>query len=161
MPDYRQRIYQHYLESGATTPAAEKLTEFRVRAPYIKKLIREHFPADRETAILDLGCGAGPWSTLPASRGSATSSASTSLCSRCGGQSPGLTGVREGDLLATLKSLDNASQGLVLAFDVLEHFRKTKPWNFWSRSTGSWSRAARLSSTSPMVLRRWGTGGLW
>lgn len=59
MLNYRQRIYQHYLEAGAVAPAAEKLVEFQRRAPYLEKLVRDHFPENRETAILDLGCGAG------------------------------------------------------------------------------------------------------
>ena len=39
-------------------------------------------------------------------------------------KSMGLTGVREGELLTVLEALPGESQGLVVAFDVLEHFRK-------------------------------------
>jgi SAM-dependent methyltransferase len=42
----------------------------------------------------------------------------------------GLTGIREGDLLQALESLESGSQGLVIAFDVLEHFRKDEALGF-------------------------------
>lgn len=54
MPDYRRRIYQHYLEAGDVAPAGEKAEEFRRRAPYLERLIRDHFPEDHETAILKI-----------------------------------------------------------------------------------------------------------
>ena len=39
-------------------------------------------------------------------------------------RSLGLTGVREGEVLEVLETLKAASQGLVIAFDLLEHFTK-------------------------------------
>ena len=125
MHDYRQRIYQRYLEAGATIPAAEKLAELQRRAPYLEKLIREHFPEDRATAILDLGCGAGALEYFARRQGFGNiMGVDRSPQQVAAARSLGLTGVREGDLLATLKSLASESQGLVIAFDVLEHFAK-------------------------------------
>ena len=125
MQDYRQRIYQRYLEAGATVPAAEKLAEFQRRAPYLERLIREHFPPDRATAILDLGCGAGAMEYFARRQGFGNiMGVDRSPQQVAAARSLGLTGVREGDLLATLESLAGESQGLVIAFDVLEHFAK-------------------------------------
>ena len=45
-------------------------------------------------------------------------------------RSLGLAGVREGELLMVLESLESESQGLVIAFDVLEHFRKDEALRF-------------------------------
>lgn len=125
MHDYRQRIYQRYLEAGATVPAAEKLAEFQRRAPYLERLIRKHFPADRATAILDLGCGAGALEYFARRQGFGNiTGVDRSPQQVAAARSLGLTGVREGDLLATLESLPGESQGLVIAFDALEHFAK-------------------------------------
>jgi cyclopropane fatty-acyl-phospholipid synthase-like methyltransferase len=125
MSDYRRRIYQRYLEAGAAAAVADKSAEFQRRAPYLEKLIREHFPADRQTAILDLGCGAGALEYVAGRRGYVNivgidrSPQQVAAAHRLG-----LTCVREGDLLAALEAQADASQGLVVAFDVLEHFRK-------------------------------------
>ena len=125
MFEYRQRIYQHYLEAGAVSPATEKLAEFQQRASYLQKLIREHFPADRETIILDLGCGAGAMEYFARRQGyGRIMGVDRSPQQVAAARSLGLAGVKEGDLAATLESLASESHGLVIAFDVLEHFAK-------------------------------------
>jgi SAM-dependent methyltransferase len=125
MPDYRQRIYQHYLEAGATAPALDKLAEFRRRAPYLERLIADHFPEDKETAILDLGCGAGAMEYFARRQGfGKITGIDRSPQQVAAAMSLGLTGVREGEVLAVLESLESESQGLVIAFDILEHFTK-------------------------------------
>ncbi|MGC2434115.1 MAG: class I SAM-dependent methyltransferase [Desulfobaccales bacterium] len=125
MPDYRRRIYQHYLEAGDIAPAGEKAEEFRVRAHHLEKLIRDHFPEDKETAILDLGCGAGALEYFARRRGYANMvGIDRSPQQVAAAKSMGLTGIQEGELLTVLEALAGESQGLVVAFDVLEHFRK-------------------------------------
>jgi len=131
MADYRQRIYRQYLEAGPGAPAAEKPAEFERRGPYLEKLIREHFPADRETAILDLGCGAGALEYFARRQGYKNIvgiDCSPQQVAAAG--SLGVTGVREGDLLASLEAQAGGSQGLVIAFDVLEHFGKDEILRF-------------------------------
>jgi SAM-dependent methyltransferase len=131
LPDYRRRIYQQYLEAGAATSAGEKAEEFRRRAPYLERLIRDHFPEDRETAILDLGCGAGALEYFARRRGFANMvGIDRSPQQVAAARSMGLTGVREGEVLSVLESLAGESQGLVIAFDVLEHFRKDEALRF-------------------------------
>jgi SAM-dependent methyltransferase len=124
METYRERLYRSYLETMESLPpvTAESL---RGCAPYLRAMIRKHFPASRDVDILDLGCGYG---------------AVLYFCRREGftrvlgvDRSPqqvrtaaqlGIEGVREGDLLDTLTSLPDGSQDVVVAFDVLEHFAK-------------------------------------
>jgi 2-polyprenyl-3-methyl-5-hydroxy-6-metoxy-1,4-benzoquinol methylase len=131
MLDYRQRIYQQYLEAGASAPAAEKIAEFQRRAPYLERLIRDHFPENRETAILDLGCGAGAMEYFARRQGYKNIvGIDRSPQQVAAARSLGLTGVQEGDLLQALETLKAASQGLVIAFDVLEHFRKDEALGF-------------------------------
>ncbi len=131
MLDYRQRIYQQYLEAGPTAAAPDKLAEFHRRAPYLEKLIQEHFPEDKEAAILDLGCGAGALEFFARRRGySNIVGVDRSPQQVAAAHSFGLTGVREGEVLEGLESMAAASQGLVVAFDVLEHFRKDEAMRF-------------------------------
>jgi len=125
MPEYRQRIYQHYLEAGASAPASEKLAEFQRRAPYLERLIRDHFPENKETVILDLGCGAGAMEYFARRQGfGKITGIDRSPQQVAAARSLGLTGVREGEVLEVLETLKAASQGLVIAFDILEHFTK-------------------------------------
>lgn len=131
MPDYRQRIYQHYLEAGATAPASDKLAEFQSRAPYLEKLIADHFPEDKETAILDLGCGAGAMEYFARRRGfGKITGIDRSPQQVAAARSLGLTGVREGEVLEVLETVESESQGLVIAFDILEHFTKDEGLGF-------------------------------
>jgi len=129
--DYRQRIYQHYLEAGAAAAVPDKSAEFQRRAPYLEKLIRAHFPADRETAILDLGCGAGVLEYVAGRLGYVNiAGIDRSPQQVAAAHRLGLASVREGDLLAALEAQADFSQGLVVAFDVLEHFRKDEALGF-------------------------------
>jgi 2-polyprenyl-3-methyl-5-hydroxy-6-metoxy-1,4-benzoquinol methylase len=57
--DYRSRIYQRYVRARSRPLAPESVEELSPRAPYTRKVIREHFPMDRSARILDLGCGHG------------------------------------------------------------------------------------------------------
>ncbi len=131
MPDYRQRIYQQYLQAGAAAPASEKLAEFQRRAPYLEKLIRDHFPDNKETVILDLGCGAGALEYFARRQGFGNIiGIDRSPQQVAAARSLGLAGVREGEVLEALETLTGESQGLVIAFDVLEHFRKDEAVGF-------------------------------
>jgi 2-polyprenyl-3-methyl-5-hydroxy-6-metoxy-1,4-benzoquinol methylase len=57
--DYRSRIYQRYVRARSRPLAPESVEELSPRRPYIRKVIREHFPMDRSASIWDLGCGHG------------------------------------------------------------------------------------------------------
>ena len=56
---YRSRIYANYVQSRTQVLAPPTLAELASRAPYLRRLVRAHFPADRQAAVLDLGCGHG------------------------------------------------------------------------------------------------------
>ncbi len=161
MLDYRQRIYQQYLLSGASLPAAEKLAEFQRRAPYLERLIRDHFPADRGTAILDLGCGAGAMEYFGRQHGYENIvGIDCSPQQVAAARSLGLTGVHEGDLLEVLESLEDESQGLLIAFDVLEHFRKDEALGFMGQVNRVLAPGAKVilhvpNGASPFGGRVW------
>src|SRR5262245_34262370 len=59
MAKHRERIYARYPDVAATPLAPPTLAGLAPRRPSINRLISRHFPADRNAAILELGCGYG------------------------------------------------------------------------------------------------------
>jgi SAM-dependent methyltransferase len=122
---YRDRIYLHYVNSRSEVLAPASLDGLRPRLPYLKRLIRDHFPADREAAVIDLGCGHGALMYVARQLGYGNilgiDRSSEQVASA---RSLGIDGVREGDLVETISRLPPESNDVVVTFDVIEHFRK-------------------------------------
>jgi 2-polyprenyl-3-methyl-5-hydroxy-6-metoxy-1,4-benzoquinol methylase len=99
--------------------------ELRTRAPFFRKLIRDSFPTDRGARIFDLGCGYGALLYFAREAGYRNiagvdiSAEQVATATRLG-----IEGVAQGDLFATLCSLEDESQDAVVTFDVIEHLRK-------------------------------------
>jgi 2-polyprenyl-3-methyl-5-hydroxy-6-metoxy-1,4-benzoquinol methylase len=118
--DHRKRIYSNYTR-GALTPTDSHAVLER-RRPYLQRLIRQYFPADRNAQILELGCGSG--ALLHVSRqagylnikGVDLAPDQIALAERLG-----ISGVHLGDAIETLKATETASLDVVIAFDLVEH----------------------------------------
>ena len=125
MTKYRERIYSQYVNARPKSIAPATLGGLKQRAPYIKKLIQDHFPAEKDVAILDLGCGHGALvhfvhqNGYENIRGIDYSGEQVAEAKRLG-----IEGVEQGDLMEALQSLSDESQDVVVAFDVIEHFTK-------------------------------------
>lgn len=123
--DYRDRIYQHYVSAAQTALAPTSLAQFEPRAPYLKKLIREHFPKDLNAEILDLGCGSGAIVHFARQAGYVrVTGVDGSPEQVLEAARLGIKGIHQGDLFETLRSLSDASLDVIVAFDVIEHFSK-------------------------------------
>lgn len=125
MSKYRERIYQYYVNARHNPLAPEDISGLTSRAPYLNKLIREHFPSDRSARIIDLGCGHGAvvhFAQIAGYQNAMGVDRSPEQVKEA--QRLGIAGVKEGDLLETLKSLSDKSVDLIVAFDVIEHFTK-------------------------------------
>ena len=61
--DTKQSRYDVYVSSGQSGGRVGKdaAEHFQSNAPYIEKMIRRHLPAERQSRIVDLGCGHGGW----------------------------------------------------------------------------------------------------
>lgn len=124
METYRERLYRSYLEAMECMPPVTP-ESLRGCEPYLRSLIRKHFPARRDADILDLGCGYGALLYFCRQEGyMRVSGVDRSPQQVRSAAQLGIEGVREGDLLETLRSLAEGSQDVVVAFDVLEHFTK-------------------------------------
>ncbi len=124
--EHRSRIYERYVSSRAgTAPDADGL-DYGLRAPYLERLLREHFPADRDARIVDLGCGDGALLHFASAagyrfvRGIDRSGEQVALARRRG------LDVEEGDLLELAARLADQSQDVVIAFDVAEHLTRAE-----------------------------------
>ncbi len=122
---YRSRIYTHYVQARTQALAPETLAGLAPRAPYLRRLVRAHFPADKNAAVLDLGCGHGALLHFAREadytdlRGVDGSPQQVAAARRLG-----IEGVAEGDLHDALAGQADASLDVVVAFDVIEHFTR-------------------------------------
>jgi 2-polyprenyl-3-methyl-5-hydroxy-6-metoxy-1,4-benzoquinol methylase len=125
MTKYRERIYSQYVNARQKSIAPATLDGLKQRAPYINKLIKEHFPSDNNASIVDLGCGHGAvvhfvhQNGYKNIRGIDYSVEQVAEAKRLG-----IEGIEQGDLIEALQSLPDSSQDMVIAFDVIEHFTK-------------------------------------
>ena len=122
---YRTRIYAHYVQSREHMLAPDSLSGLRPRAPYLRRLVRVHFPAERDAVVLDLGCGHGALLHFAREagyvnlRGVDGSQQQVAAARRLG-----IAGVEEGDLYDALTTQAEESLDVVVAFDVIEHFTR-------------------------------------
>lgn len=131
MGDFRERIYCRYVEARSDNIVPASVEKLRPRAAYLNNIIRSHFPADRQSVIVDLGCGHGAFVYFIRRAGyQHVSGIDRSRQQVDEAQRLGIEGVREGDLLATLKGLSRDSVDVIIGFDVIEHFTKDELLQF-------------------------------
>ena len=129
--DYRARVYKQYVSAHRRALPPDTLVGFRLRAPYLKRLIRDHFPADRLAQVLDLGCGHGSLLHYARQAGyTSLSGVDVSPEQVAAAHRLGIEVVEQGDLLETLRALPDASRDCIVAFDVIEHFTKQELFGF-------------------------------
>jgi SAM-dependent methyltransferase len=128
---YRGRLYDRYVSDRSEAVAPKTVDGLQPRAAYLRKLIRDQFPANRDAAIVDIGCGHGAlihfareagYRNLEGIDGSREQVAAAKRL--------GINGVREGDLRRDLATMPDASRDVIVAFDVVEHFRKDELLSF-------------------------------
>lgn len=123
--NYRNKIYEHYSTNriGELVPAS--VEGFRTRAPFLNKIIREHFPEDKSASILEIGCGHGAFQYFISQFGYTNSIGIDGSKEQVkGAHSLGISKVIHGDLVSYLQDCEAGSIDVLVAFDVLEHFTK-------------------------------------
>jgi SAM-dependent methyltransferase len=122
---YRERIYGAYVSGRAAALAPETVEGLAPRRHHLRRIIREHFPANRGASILELGCGHGALLHFAREagytdlRGIDGSPEQVAAAKRLG-----VPGVEQGGVLETLAALPDGSQDCIVAYDVIEHFAR-------------------------------------
>jgi len=125
MGNYRQKIYKYYSSNRIGSLAPDTIEGFKLRHPYFKKLIRQHFPGDRQSRILELGCGHGAFLHSIHNEGYVNANGVDGSEEQVKeAERLGIAGVSKGDLVEYLGDIEDGSLDLVIAIDVLEHFTK-------------------------------------
>jgi SAM-dependent methyltransferase len=129
--EYRDRIYATYVTAQPDAAVPQSLNDLAPRLPYLRKLIREHFPADRDASVLDLGCGHGALLHVARTmgylklRGVDASPAQVAAAERLG-----ISGVTYGDAFATVSIEPDGSQDVIVSFDLIEHLDRDELFAF-------------------------------
>lgn len=123
--DLRARIYGAYVSSGAAGPRPETLRDLAPRLLYLRRLVRRHFPPDRNSAILDLGCGSGALLHAAREAGYRNLSGIDGSAEQVGAaRTLGIENVKEGDLFTFLREQGPGTFDAIITFDVIEHLSK-------------------------------------
>jgi SAM-dependent methyltransferase len=123
--DYRARTYEAYVTSRQEVLAPDTLAGLKPRLPFLRKLVRGHFPPNRNAAILDIGCGHGALIHVARQEGY------ENICGVDGSSEQveaarrlGIEGVEQADVIQALAEQADASLDCVVSFDLIEHFTR-------------------------------------
>jgi SAM-dependent methyltransferase len=123
---YRTRIYNSYLSARAEPLSIDKVrTDLRHRGPYIRRIIRRHFPSDKNARILDLACGYGAFLYFAIQAGYHNGrgvDGSDEQVQKA--KTLGVAGVSRGDIFDFLRAEPDASADVVICFDIIEHLTR-------------------------------------
>ena len=125
-PEYRKRIYDHYLIAGSADIPFANLDE----APggllnMLRSAICKHFSLTKDAQILDLGCGAGllvHCATQTVYTNMSGVDISPQQVEAAG--LLGIEGIRQGDAMNALLALEPVFHDAIVSFDVLEHMTR-------------------------------------
>jgi 2-polyprenyl-3-methyl-5-hydroxy-6-metoxy-1,4-benzoquinol methylase len=123
--DYKERLYEHYLTHQALPNDREIQSALAQRAPYLRRLIANWVPADRDTRVLDLGCGYGAIMHFLREAGyKNVTGVDTSPEQVRAAQHLGLEDAHCDEIYPFLKQIQDHTYDVVIAFDILEHLTK-------------------------------------
>ena len=118
----RARLYESYRSyQNAGNPQDER----KQRAPYLRRLIKTHMPADRNVRILDLGCGSGAIIYFLREAGYRNIlGIDTSAEQIAPAAELGIGQVLRSDVFSFVRNTESESYDVVIAFDIIEHLTK-------------------------------------
>ena len=122
---FRSRVYATYVTARNRTLAPSDAAGLAPRAPYLKRVIRRHFPRDVHSSIFELGCGHGALLYFAKELGYCNiSGVDGSPEQVAAALRLGIADIHHGDIIATLRNLPSQSKDCIVAFDVIEHFTR-------------------------------------
>jgi len=125
--NHRDRIYGAYLSGRRQSLAPDTLEGLKPWVPYLKNLIRRHFPYDRNAAILDLGCGHGALIHLARQAGFRNlRGVDGSPEQVAAAKKLRIEGVEQDDVMEALAKEPDEALDCLIAFDLIEHFNRNE-----------------------------------
>ena len=125
--NYRSRIYGAYVSAHRQSLEPATLEGLKSRIPNLQKLIRQHFPQDRNAAILDLGCGNGALIHLARQIGYRNIwGVDISSEQVAAAKELRIEGIEESDIMVTLAKEPDETLDCLIAFDLIEHFNRNE-----------------------------------
>ena len=122
---YRARIYDRYVDAATSPVAPDTVAGLDTRRASLMRLIRRHFPPQRDAAILEVGCGHGALLYFAQEAGYTNiTGVDRSPAQVDAARRLGIKNVRAGDMLPTLYAIAAASLDAVISYDVIEHLTK-------------------------------------
>jgi SAM-dependent methyltransferase len=122
---YRRRFYARYAQLKRRTDVEQVRRDLTSSRPYLRRLVKQCFPKDRNCSIVDLGCGSGALLLLLQQAGFVnTMGVETSPDQVEFARQLGVKSVIDGDLLDFLRESAGEIFDVLVACDVLEHFSK-------------------------------------
>jgi SAM-dependent methyltransferase len=119
------RIYRSYVSSGAFGTFSEGPPDLRPRLPYLRRLVRKFFPIDKQSSILDLGCGDGGLLSVAQDLGyRRVTGVDLSPEQVQIARARGLPEIHQAEIIPFLSKQEPDTFDLVVTFDVLEHLSK-------------------------------------
>lgn len=122
LPEWKADLYRRYRSTGQASVGLDEVG-WKQRAPVVAHIARRHLPEDRDTRVLDLGCGDGlmlGWLERAGYRrlqGVEISDeqvrAAREICD---------VEIHHQDVMTHLREREAASADAVVAIDLLEHF---------------------------------------
>lgn len=125
--NWKDKIYESYVSSG------QAHVNFAPQRRYLNHVIRKHFPPDRNSRILEIGCGNGPLLWFLAQngyrnlRGVDGSQEQVDLARK-----NGVPGVEYGEGLTVLRQAPSGSTDVICLFDVIEHLTRQECFDLLS-----------------------------
>ncbi len=159
---YRARFYKHYAAFQQRTQVEQVRRDLALRAPYLRRLVKRFFPADRESKILDLGCGCGALILFLQENGyhnvlGVETSPDQVQFARQLGAEP----VVAGDLVPFLRNSRADVFDVVVLFDVIEHFCKDEVLEIMDQACRVLRPGGRLIVHAPNAEGIFGSRIFW
>jgi len=159
---YRRRFYSRYARLRQCSDVKQVRSGLKLSKPYLRRLVAQLFPEDRNCKILDLGCGSGSLLLFLKQTGYLnTQGVEASPDQIEFARGLGVTSVVANDLLSFLRDTASEDYNVVVAFDVLEHFSKEEVLELMDHAYRVLSPGGRLILHVPNAEGIFGSRIFW
>jgi 2-polyprenyl-3-methyl-5-hydroxy-6-metoxy-1,4-benzoquinol methylase len=135
---WKNRLYNSYVSSGQVRSAADDSDAdafFDSRGAYLRRMIAQYVPRDRQARILDLGCGHGAILHFLKRAGYCNvAGVDVSAEQIMQAHELGIPEARRGQIITCLDEAPPGSTDVIILFDLLEHLTRTELFSIADRT---------------------------